>query len=132
DVIGAEPPQALVPGTPDVAGGEAPVVRPVPHLAVHLGGEDDALPPAAALHQPAADDLLGHALARLPAVDVRGVEEVDPRVERAVHDREAVGLGRLRAEVHGAEAETAHAETGAAEADILHARGPSTRPGGLH
>ena len=48
--------------------------------------------------------------ALVAAVAVRGVEEVDAELERAIHDREGVGLGGLRAEVHRAEAELAHAQ----------------------
>src|SRR5262249_36437946 len=78
------------------------------------------LPAAAALREPATDDLLGDALAGLPAVDVRRIEEVDPELQRTVHDGEAVGLRGERAEVHGAETEATHLEPGAAEPDVLH------------
>jgi len=76
---------------------------------------------SAALRQPAADDLLGDALARLPAVDVRRVEEVDAELEGPVHDGGAVGFAGERTEVHRAEAETAHLHTGTPEPDVLHA-----------
>ena len=42
------------------------------------------------------------------AVDVRGVEEVDAELERPVHDRVAVALVGLRAEVHRPEAQRGH------------------------
>src|SRR5438067_4515817 len=58
DVVGVEAAQAGFAGVPDVAGGEAPFVGPVPHLSIHLGGQDDLLAPAAALGEPAADDAL--------------------------------------------------------------------------
>jgi hypothetical protein len=67
-----------------VPGGEAAVVRAVAHLTVDFGREDDPVPAPATLREPAADDLLGDALAGAPAVDVRGVEEVDAELERPV------------------------------------------------
>src|SRR5439155_1482430 len=100
---------------------EPAVVRLVAHLPVDLGGQDDALAAAAALGEPAPDDLLGHALARPPAVDVGGVEEVDAELQRPVHDGEALGLGGERAEVHGAEAEAAYLEPRPAETRVVHA-----------
>src|SRR4029077_19650805 len=108
----------LVARRPESVRGGPAVARPFAHLAVDLGGEDDALAPAAALGEPAAHDLLRDALAGLPSVDVRGIEEVDAGIERPVHEREAVRLARLRAEVHRAEAEAAHAQASSTEADV--------------
>ena len=68
--------------------------------AVEFGGENDLLAAPAALRKPTADDLLGDAFAHLPAVDVGGIEEVDARVDRGIHDAERVSLGRLGTEVH--------------------------------
>src|SRR5262249_39498656 len=115
DAIRAEPAQAVVAGAADVVRGETRVVRAGPHLAVHLGREHDLLAASPALPDPPADDLLGDALARLPPVDVGGVEEVDAELERTIHDDEAVALARERTEVHRAETEPAHLEAGAAE-----------------
>ena len=93
------------------------VVRPLAgDVAVHLRREHDLLAPAAALREPAADDLLGLAA----AVAVGGVEEVDPALEGAVHDREAVGLARLRPEVHRAEAQRAHEQASTSEMAVVH------------
>jgi hypothetical protein len=51
-------------------------------------------------------------LRRLRAsVDVGGVEEVDSRIDRGVHDREAARLVHGEAEVHGAEADPADQQT---------------------
>src|SRR5213079_1576314 len=72
EVIGAQPLQALLAGAADVQGREAALVGPVTHLSVDLGAEHDLVAPAAALGQPAPDDLLGDALASAPAVDVGG------------------------------------------------------------
>ena len=120
DVIGLQPLERAFAGLPDVKRGELRVVRSVAHWVVDLRREDDLLAPPAALREPASDDLLGPPFAALPAVDVGGVEEVDPEVERLVHDDERVGLARLRTEVHRAEAKPADAETRATEADVAH------------
>ncbi len=61
------------------------------------------------------------------AVHVGGVEEVQPELERAVHDAEriltigleAAVLGR-HAEVHRAEHEGAHPQAGTSEESIVH------------
>ena len=59
------------------------------HRHVDLGREDDVVAPAAG--ERLADDLL-----RLAArVDVSGVDEVDPGVERAVDDPDALVVVRL-------------------------------------
>ncbi len=121
DVVGLEAPQAPLARGADVPGRQVILVRPLAHLAVHLGGEHDLLAPAAPLREPAADDLLGHALALLPPVDVGGVEEVDPQLQRAIHDRERVGFGRFGTEVHRAEAEPTDLQTCPTELDVAHA-----------
>src|SRR4029077_7238066 len=121
DVVGLEAAQALVAGPTDVQRGRASVVRSLAQAAVDLRRQHDALATAAALCKPAADDLLGDALARLPAVDVRRVEEVDAQLEGPVHDGAAVGFVGEGTEVHRAEAETAHLHTGTPEPDVLHA-----------
>src|SRR3712207_8804064 len=54
---------------------------------------------SATLGEPAAEHLLGAALADVEAVDVGRVEEVDPLGESAVHDRVRVG----RSEEHTSE-----------------------------
>src|SRR5262249_58571802 len=108
-------------GTGDVQRGEAGVVGPLPHASVDLGRQHDVVATSAALGQPPPDDLLGDALARLPPVDVRRVEEIDAQLEGLVHDRAAVGLAGEGAEVHGAETEPAHPDSGATELHVLHA-----------
>src|SRR5439155_8073029 len=119
DPVRAEAAQALLARAPDVNRRQPDIVRPGTHSPVHLGGQHDAVAPAAVLCQPAADDLLGHTLAALPAVDVGGIEEVEAELERPVHDREALALRRLGAEVHRAEAEAAHLESRASELRVL-------------
>ena len=101
-------------------------VRPAVARVVHLGRDHRAFPPAVALREPPADDRLGEPAT--VAVHVGGVEEVDAEVERAVHDPVAFGLLGLHAglaahaEVHGAEAQRADAEAGAAEQSVVHGR----------
>ena len=107
DVVGLHPPQAVVAGRADVARREPPVVGPLRHRPVQLGRQHDLLAPPAALREPAADDLLGGAGALVAAVAVGGVEEVDAELEGPVHDRVRLVLGRLRPEVHRAEAQLA-------------------------
>ena len=100
--------QTSVARVADVARRQFRVVRPFAgHVAVHLRGEHDFFAPATALREPATEDLLGFPA----AVAVRGVEEVDSRVERAVHDREAVNLVRFGTEIHRAQAERAHQQS---------------------
>src|SRR4030095_2020423 len=53
-------------------------------------------------------------------VVVGGVEEVHPELERAVHDREAVGFVREPREVGSAEHDGAYLEAGAAETAVFH------------
>ena len=120
DAVGPETFEALITGTADVMGRQAGIVRTPAHPSVDLGGQDDLLAAAPTLRQPAADDLLGHSLAGAPAVDVGGVEEGDAVLQCNVHDREAVVLARERPEVHGAEAETADPQSGAAEVHVFH------------
>src|SRR5208283_5634348 len=76
-----------------------------------LGGKHDALPPRASLRQPPADNILGMSPAHGPPVCVRGVEEVDAKLQRPVHDREAVLLTRVPAEIHRPQADIAHERT---------------------
>src|SRR5205823_6116899 len=129
-LLGDEP-EEVARRRPGVRLRELPAVRPLAHRGIDLGGEDDRLAAAAALREPAADDLLGDAIAAAPAVDVCRVEEVEAGLARAVHEREAVALAGERAEVHGPEAEAADAQPGAAEMDVLHGRCPST-PSWIH
>ena len=90
------------------------------HVPVDLGGEDDLVAAVAALREPGAEDLLGAALVLAPAVDVRGVEEVDARLQGGVHEGVAVALVGLGAEVHRPQDEAADLESGASELRVLH------------
>jgi hypothetical protein len=83
---------------------------------VHLGREDDVV--AAPLER-LPDDLLGLA-GRVP---VRGVDEVDPRVQRLTDDADRVVVVGVAAgpEHHRAERVGADLDAGPAEGAVLHA-----------
>ena len=100
DVVGAQAAQAVLDLADDPAARVAAHVRVVAHRRVDLGGQHHVVAPAG---QRLADDLLGLA----GRVDVGGVDEVDPRVERAVDDPDrvvVVGVAPV-AEHHRAEAQ---------------------------
>jgi len=86
DVVGAQPRQAGIDLLQDRCAGEPGTVGAGPHPAVDLGGQHDVLAGGVLPQRPA-----GELLARALGVDVGGVEEVDPGVER--------GLDRLLGEV---------------------------------
>src|SRR3954454_18574929 len=111
DPVGAEAAQAVLDLGDDPAARVAELVGVVAHGPVDLGGEEDAVAPPAG--QRLADDLLGLAA----RVDVRGVDEVDPRVERAVDDRDGLVVVGVApgAEHHGSETERADLDSGASE-----------------
>jgi hypothetical protein len=117
-----------------VVGRQPAVVRAEPHRLVHLRGQDGVIAVPAAL-QPSADGLLRDAVPLLhvrglrAAVDVGGVEEVDARIDRGVHDRETGCFVHCVAEVHGAEADPADQQTGTAQVPVGHffAHGGSIR-----
>ena len=127
DVVGLHPPQRALAGPADVQRRQLVLVGPVAHRPVQLGRQDHLVAAPAALGEPAADDLLGDALALLPAVDVGGVEEVDALLEGPVHDRVGVLLGGLRTEVHRAQAQPADQQPGPSEMGVLHVLAPAVR-----
>jgi len=92
------------------------LVGVIAHRVVELGGEDHVVAPP--FRQCLADDLLGLAL----PVDVGGVDEVDPGVERRVDDADRFLVIRVppRAEHHRAEAELADRHAGTTELAVLH------------
>jgi len=98
-------------------------VRPVAHPEGGLGRDQHLVAPAL---QRLAQDLLRHAL----AVDVGGVEEIDPGLKTQIDH--AAGLGDIgaapaleelvgAAEGGGAEAEHGNLEAGSAELTVFHA-----------
>src|SRR5579859_4109150 len=133
DVIGLEPAQRRVAGTPDVQRGQLALVGPGSHRPVQLGGQDGPFPPPAATREPLADDLLGPARVGLgvladlagrtldAAVAVGGVEEVDADLKRVIHDRVRLGERGQRPEIHRAQAEAAYRQARTAQVNIFHA-----------
>jgi len=91
------------------------------HRVVELGGEDHVIPPAAP--ERLADNLLGLAL----PIDIGGVKEVDPGIERSVDDPNRLVVIRVApgAEHHRPEAELAHRDASASELAALHELAPS-------
>src|SRR5215218_10028744 len=98
----------------------------VAHRVVELGAEDDVV--AAPAGERLADDLLGLAL----AVDVGGVDEVDPGVQRRVDDPDRLAVVRVapRAEHHRAQTELADRHAGATQLANVPSLDPS-RAGAL-
>ena len=80
DHVGAQPPQRAFDGPADVVARAARVVGALVHLLAELRREHD---PVAAPFERAADEVLAHPL----PVDVGGVEERDPVLERRVDHR---------------------------------------------
>jgi hypothetical protein len=115
DPVGAEPPQRPVDRLDDPAAGGAAVVGVVVERQSDLGREHDVVAPPG---QCLADDLLGFA----GRVDVRGVDEVDPGLERAVDDPDrGVVIGVAGGtEHHRAEAQLADGDPGPAQGAVVH------------
>ncbi len=111
DPVGPQPAQAVLDLEGDPPPGVAAVVGPVTHHPVELRREHHLV--AAATGEGPADDLLGLAL----RVDVRGVDDVDARVERAVNDRDALVMVGIApgAEHHGPECQRTDLDSGASE-----------------
>jgi hypothetical protein len=87
--LDAEPLQAALHLPFEVSAGETAVVRTVTHGVEGLRAHEDPIDDARVLGlQPPPDE----GLASPAAVGVGGVEEVDPDLERAVHDDEGLGL----------------------------------------
>jgi hypothetical protein len=124
DPVGAQPPQRLLDLAHDPTARGAAAVGILAHRSPHLGREHDVIAPAA--RQCLADDDLGLAL----RVDVGGVDEVDPRVQRAMNDPDAfvVVLVAPVAEHHRAEAQLADRDAGASQKAMLHGLLLSERP----
>ncbi len=100
DVVGAEAAQAALDRRPDPAPRVAAMVRVVVHRVVELRGEHHVV---AATGESPTDDLLALAV----RVHVGGVDEVDPGIDGAIDQTDAVVVIGVppRAEHHRAEAE---------------------------
>ena len=116
DPVGLQPAQRVLDLADDPPPGVATLVGVVSHRHVDLAGEHDAF--ALTCGERLANDLLGFA----GGVDVGGVDEVDPGIERAVDDADAlvVILGAPLAEHHRAEAQLADRDARASQDSVLH------------
>ena len=101
DIIGAEPAQAVVDLVEDRLARQAGAVRAGAHAVEHLGGEHDVLAPGEILDG-AADDLLRGAV----RIDIGGIEEIDPELERLADQRAARLL--VHASRHGCRGRARH------------------------
>jgi len=82
DMVDLEPPERGIDGIEDVLARQPPVVRPLAHLVVDLGRDDDFVALGEVLERAPQ-----HLLADAERVDVGGVEEVDAVLERALDER---------------------------------------------
>ncbi len=115
DPVGLQPAQRGLDRLPDVGAGAASGLA-VAQVISELRREDDLVTPSG---ERAADDLLAAAPV---AVDVRGVEEGDVRVERGVDHRARGLLVDAAAEVVAAEPDDGHLEVGAPQTARAHRR----------
>ena len=120
DMVGLQPPQAVLAGLPDMECREPSLIRPVPHPAIDLRRQNHFFAAPAALREPPAENLLGDALADLPTIDIGGIEKVDLMLQSPIHYSEAVSLGCLGPEIHTSEAHATHAKPRSTEVDVLH------------
>ena len=116
DAVRAQPLQARLHALDDVVA-RSPGLLGLHPQGAELGGDHDALTPS--LECPA-HELLGLGL----AVDVGGVEEVDPRVQRSLEHRFAGLVVDLHAEVVAAQPEDADFELRIPDAPLLHLSSP--------
>jgi hypothetical protein len=96
------------------------LVRPVTHMTVDLGGNDNLFAPTATLRKPAPDNLLSYALAGLPSINIGGIKEVDAQLKRLIHDGIGVFLFSLWAKVHCPQAKPGNFQPGPAKLGVLH------------
>jgi hypothetical protein len=124
-----QPAQARIERPANVQGGQFAIVGPAAHLAVDLGGNDSAVAPAPAAGEPVADD--GFGFARLTAVAVGGVEEVNTRIVGEVHDVVRVFLGGSGPEIHRAKTKSGDLKAGTAKIGEVHSGSLSPSHSGL-
>src|SRR5581483_4854041 len=115
-VVGLQAAQAVLNGAKDMLAGKPFLPGARPHLSPAFGRQDKIL--ALAL-EPLADDLL-RAPDRL-RVDVGGINEVDARLRRLIHDGEAGRLVSLRAKGHGSQTDLRDFQPRPSHASDLHA-----------
>ena len=117
DPIGLEPAQRILARAEDVIARIAALVGSVAHRVVHLGRQDDLIAAAVFLER-ATDD----PFALAGVVDVRRVDEIDARLERAVNDADRVfGAGRSP-EIHSPQAQRRDLDAGASQHTVFHSK----------
>jgi hypothetical protein len=112
----SQPAKAVLARLADVQRRQTSSVRAVLQRDVQLGGQHHLVATRRVISEPAAEDRLRGA----GAVDIGGVKEVDARLERSVHDRTAVLLIGVPAEVHRAQREATYLGAYPAELGVLH------------
>jgi len=113
EIIGLQPPQAVVDRAQDGGPRKPGLVRARAHLRRNLAGQNDAVAPP--LQRLAQDDFRGALV-----VQVRRIEEVHPALQAAVDHGERRGLVRLPAKGHRAETHARDSQVGFAQDASLH------------
>src|SRR5690606_10179297 len=128
------PREARVDRAEDGLARQAPAVGPLAPAEEHLRRDHHLVAPREIPQRPP-EDLLAGAV----GIAVGGVEEVDPRLDRAADERARIGLRqrpRMAAPVrvavgHAAEAEPRYVESRASELGVFHAAHYAVEPAGL-
>jgi hypothetical protein len=121
-IVEAEALQAVVDGVHDVLARKTPLVGILAHRVVHLRRNDNLLPRDAQFLQGPSR----HHLACAVRVYVRGIEEIDAHLQRALEERfrrvvvEYPVAPFRRAVAHAAQADARYLEAGTAEIHIFH------------
>jgi hypothetical protein len=126
-VFGAEPSQARIDLAHDGPAGQAGAVRSRAHPAMHLGGDHHLVARREILQRPP-DDLFARAI----GIDIGGIEEIDPALERLLDERAALLLVQGPAVIaalgdavaHAAETNTRDIQPGPAKLHIIHPSSP--------
>ncbi|MNN01838.1 hypothetical protein D3C81_1144680 [compost metagenome] len=125
DMVRAEPPQRIVQVAANFISRQAGsafirVYCRIAHGPVYLRSQHYLLSPAAALREPAPDDLLGPAAMLNSTVDVGRIKEIDAGIDRRVHDLKRFLLIRRRTKIHRPQTQTAHLQAGSSQTGVLH------------
>src|SRR3954462_2081532 len=120
DVVGLQAPQRLLAGGDDRLAARPAAVRiSQVQVSAELGRDDETVAACGMAADVVADNLLGVPL----CVEVRGVDEVAAELDEAIDDPLRLLDARAPAEIftegHGAEAQRADADAGAAEGYVL-------------
>ena len=125
DAVGAQAAQRVLGMADDLVLGQpgrvVGVVR-IAHRLVHLGRHDHPFAAPRLLGEPAPDDLFAEPAMHEVGVVVGGVEEVDARLQCAIHDAARFRFAGGASEVEGAQAQAADAESRPSQVAVLHAQ----------